>query len=141
MDLDAFRWLLTEPGQALLARAATVYVEHAGDPVRTATALRREADPAHATAALTQVDLRARAVPKFGDDAARMYFTPDGLEQATHLRVATHRAARGGVRMVSTSSTSSSTRSAQPMTARTSRPLRMRYSSPPYLTSVPPYLL
>ena len=27
--------------------------------------------------------LRLRAVAKFGDDAARMYFTPDGLEQAT----------------------------------------------------------
>jgi SAM-dependent methyltransferase len=33
-------------------------------------------------------------VPKFGDSAGRMYFTPDGLEQATRLRVAEHRAAR-----------------------------------------------
>ncbi len=41
MDLDAFRWLLTEPGQALLARAARLYADHAGDPVRAATALRR----------------------------------------------------------------------------------------------------
>jgi SAM-dependent methyltransferase len=71
-----------------------VYDEHAGDPVRAATALRRHAEPAHASAALTQVDLRARAVAKFGEDAARMYFTPDGLEQATRLRVANHRAAR-----------------------------------------------
>jgi SAM-dependent methyltransferase len=45
-------------------------------------------------AALTQVQLRRRAVDKFGDLAARMYFTPDGLEQATRLPVATHRAAR-----------------------------------------------
>ena len=30
----------------------------------------------------------------FGDLAARMYFTPDGLEQATRLSVATHRAGR-----------------------------------------------
>ena len=96
MDLDAFRWLLTEPGQALLARATHLYVDHAGDPVRTATALRQGStvDPAHAAAALTQVDLRARAVAKLGDDAARMYFTPEGLEQATRTRVATHRAAR-----------------------------------------------
>ena len=38
MDLDAFRWLLGEAGQALLRRAAEVYDDHAGDPVRTATA-------------------------------------------------------------------------------------------------------
>ena len=58
-------------------------------------ALRRhDVSPEHAAAALTQVDLRARAVAKLGDDAARMYFTPDGLEQATRSRVATHRAAR-----------------------------------------------
>lgn len=94
MDLEAFRWLLTDAGQRLLVRATDVYVDHAGDPVGAATALRRSADAAQAAAALTQVDLRARAVAKFGDDAARMYFTPDGLEQATRMRVATHRAAR-----------------------------------------------
>ena len=95
MDLDAFRWLLTEPGQALLVRATHLYVDHAGDPVRTASALRRQdVSPEHAAAALTQVDLRVRAAAKLGDDAARMYFTPDGLEQATRSRVATHRAAR-----------------------------------------------
>jgi len=96
VDLEAFRWLLTEPGQQLLARATRVYVDHGGDPVRTATALRTGATvtPEHAAAALTQVDLRARAVPKLGEDAARMYFTPEGLEQATRARVAAHRAAR-----------------------------------------------
>ncbi len=95
MDLDAFRWLLTDPGQGLLARAAELYADHAGDPVRTATALRRtDPDAAHTAAALTQVELRGRGVAKFGDDAARMYFTPDGLEQATRARVAAHRAAR-----------------------------------------------
>lgn len=96
MDLEAFRWLLTDAGQRLLRRATEVYVDHAGDPVRTAAALRsvESGDPAQASAALTQVDLRARAVAKFGADAARMYFTPDGLEQATRARVAAHRAAR-----------------------------------------------
>jgi SAM-dependent methyltransferase len=96
VDLEAFRWLLTEPGQQLLTRATHLYVDHAGDPVRTATALRagRDVAPEHAAAALTQVDLRARAVPKLGEDATRMYFTPEGLEQATRARVAAHRAAR-----------------------------------------------
>ena len=46
MDLEAFRWLLTDDGQALLARAAELYDAHAGDPVRTATALRRRRPPA-----------------------------------------------------------------------------------------------
>ena len=40
------------------------------------------------------MELRTRAVAKFGDLAPHMFFTPDALEQATRLRVADHRAAR-----------------------------------------------
>jgi predicted RNA methylase len=95
VDLEAFRWLLGEAGQGLLRRAAELYDDHAGDPVQTATALRRgDVTAAHAAAALTQVELRRRAVAKFGEDAARMYFTPEGFEQATRARVARHRASR-----------------------------------------------
>jgi SAM-dependent methyltransferase len=90
VDLDAFRWLLTEPGQRLLARA----IEASDDPLEASATLRREASPEHVAAALTQTALRRRAVDKFGDLAARMYFTPDGLEQATRMPVAQHRAAR-----------------------------------------------
>lgn len=91
MDLDAFRWLLTDDGQRLLATAGAL---EEADPLRAQTALRRTASAEHAAAALTQVSLRARARAKFGDDAARMYFTPDGLEQATRASVAAHRAGR-----------------------------------------------
>jgi hypothetical protein len=95
VDLDAFRWLLSPAGQSLLARASRMYDGQGGsDPIRTATALRKEAEPEHAAAALTQVELRARARAKFGELAAAMYFTPEGLEQATRFRVAEHRAAR-----------------------------------------------
>ena len=98
MDLEAFRWLLSPAGQALLDRAHEVYDEQGGDPLRVSTVLRRDAapdaTPDRVAAALTQVELRRRAAAKFGDLAARMYFTPDGLEQATRLRVAEHRAAR-----------------------------------------------
>lgn len=95
MDLEAFRWLLGSEGQRLLRRATEVHDAHAGDPVGAATALRRDGVPAeHAAAALTQVHLRGRAEAKFGADAARMYLTPEGLEQATRARVARHRAAR-----------------------------------------------
>lgn len=97
MDLAAFRALLTPAGRALLARAAEVYAATGGDALRTVTLLRKEpdVDGAVASAALTQVELRLRAAAKLGPDlATRMYFTPDGLEQATRLRVAEHRAAR-----------------------------------------------
>jgi SAM-dependent methyltransferase len=90
VDLEAFRWLLTDDGQRLLAQA----VAAGDDSLATQTRLRRTADAAHVAAALTQATLRARARAKFGDDAARMYFTRDGLEQATRPRVAAHRAAR-----------------------------------------------
>jgi SAM-dependent methyltransferase len=94
MDLEAFRWLLTPDGQALLATAVNRYDGPGTDPIKVLTALRREASPEHAAAAMTQAELRYRARAKFGDLASSMYFTPDGLEQSTRLRVAEHRASR-----------------------------------------------
>jgi SAM-dependent methyltransferase len=93
VDLDAFHWLLTDPGQRLLARADEV-AGVAGDPLQAQATLRREAAGDHVAAALTQVDLRRRAAEKFGELAGRMYFTSEGLEQSTRLPVASHRAAR-----------------------------------------------
>ena len=90
MDLEAFRWLRTDDGQRLLARAATLE----GPALTVQDALRKEASAAHVALALSQVELRRHAEAKFGDLAARMYFTRDGLEQATRIRVARHRAAR-----------------------------------------------
>ena len=95
MDVPTLEWLLTDPGRELLEVAMAAYVDAAGDPVRAATTVRRsEPDPERAAAALTQAELRTRAVAKFGDLAPLMFFTPDALEQATRLRVAEHRAAR-----------------------------------------------
>ena len=90
MDLEAFRWLLTDDGQDLLARAGALE----GGELHAQAELRRRASAEQVAAALTQVDLRRRAESKFGASAARMYFTPDGLEQATRAAVAEHRAAR-----------------------------------------------
>jgi SAM-dependent methyltransferase len=56
-----------------------------------------------AAAALDQAVLRRRARTKFGDRAATMFFTRDGLEQATRPGVAAHHARRlaaTGVRRV-----------------------------------------
>ncbi|MEQ6900477.1 class I SAM-dependent methyltransferase [Nocardioides sp. YIM 152588] len=93
MDLDAFRWLLTDDGQALLA-TATEAIAAGEQELRVNTDLRRSATAEQAAAVLTQVELRAAAEAKFGDLAARMYFTPDALEQATRWTVAAHRAGR-----------------------------------------------
>jgi len=94
VDLDSFRWLLTDPGQSLLAAAVDL---GAADPLKASDQLRRTTpgvEAAHVAAALTQAALRRRAVVKFADLAPRMYFTPDGLEQATRTPVAEHRAGR-----------------------------------------------
>jgi SAM-dependent methyltransferase len=93
VDLEAFRWLLTDEGQALLGRAVEATTQ-ATDELAVQAGLRRTASPERVSAALTQAELRRRAVAKFGDLASRMYFTPEGLEQATRLSVSTHRAGR-----------------------------------------------
>jgi hypothetical protein len=97
VDQETFRWLLTDEGQALLA-AATVAE---GTPLQVQKQLRglastgsTDASAARVAAALSQVELRHRAGTKLGADAAHMYFTRDGLEQATRATVARHRAAR-----------------------------------------------
>src|SRR4051794_21594043 len=56
VDLDAFRWLLTEPGQRLLEQADEV-VAGGADDLRAQSALRRTASSEHVAAALTQVGL------------------------------------------------------------------------------------
>lgn len=75
------------------------------DPRSLAAAerMRRRYPPEVAAAALDQVVLRERARTKFGDRAATMFFTHDGLEQATRPAVAAHHARRfvaAGVRRV-----------------------------------------
>lgn len=86
-------WLASPAGTRLLAVAADLAGSRA--PLAAADRLRR-LEPASPlpvlTAALAQADLRSRAALRFGDDAARMLFTRDGLEQATRRSVADHRA-------------------------------------------------
>ena len=97
VDVATFERLLEPGGQALVARAAQAWSAAAGDPVQAATLLRRTTagtDPGLAAAAMTQAVLRGRGRLKFGADADRMWFTSDGLEQATRTPVAAHRAAR-----------------------------------------------
>jgi SAM-dependent methyltransferase len=90
VDLATFQWLLTDDGQALLAAATAAE----GTPLQVQKQLRERAEPDQVAAVLGQVELRNHAVAKLGEDAGRMYFTRDGLEQATRTAVAGHRAAR-----------------------------------------------
>ncbi|MFJ4919933.1 SAM-dependent methyltransferase [Streptomyces sp. NPDC088725] len=84
--------LLSPEGRALLAELR----DH--DPAQeltVATRLRRDHPAELVSAVLAQARLRQRAVAKFGaEDAYRMYFTPNGVEQATRSTVAAYRAAR-----------------------------------------------
>jgi len=92
MDLATFEMLLSPAGQLLLGEVA----EHAGveSDLALGTRLRKTYASGLVAAAVTQNHLRGKAITKFGNDAARMYFTPDALEQSTRQRVATHRAHR-----------------------------------------------
>ncbi|MFE0099659.1 methyltransferase domain-containing protein [Streptomyces sp. NPDC059009] len=85
-----FAALLTPEGRALLDEVRDV--EPAGE-LAAATRLRRTHPAPLVSAALAQARLRQRAVAKFGaEDAARMFFTPDGVEQSTRASVAMYRA-------------------------------------------------
>lgn len=93
MTPDSITSLLAPPGAAVLAEACAAFAP--GGELTLVEKLRRRYDAAVVTAAVTQASLRQRAVAKFGAaDAARMYFTPDGLEQATRFAVGKHRALR-----------------------------------------------
>ncbi|MGY1453544.1 class I SAM-dependent methyltransferase [Streptomyces sp. SS8] len=90
--VSVFHRLLTDEGQALLAKLRSY---DPGRELAVATRLRRDHPAGLVSAALAQARLRQRAAAKFGaDDAARMYFTPDGVEQATRASVAAYRAGR-----------------------------------------------
>lgn len=91
MDLATARWLTSDAaGPALTAAAAET------DPgsLGAATRLRALVAPDEAAAVLAQAALRRRAVGKLGERAAALFFTADGLEQATRWSVAARRAAR-----------------------------------------------
>ncbi|WP_431994083.1 THUMP-like domain-containing protein [Streptomyces griseoflavus] len=84
--------LLTPEGRALLDEVRDTDPAH---ELAVATRLRREHPAALVSAALGQARLRQRAVAKFGaEDARRMFFTPDGVEQSTRAGVAAYRAER-----------------------------------------------
>ena len=100
------RWL-AGPGSAAAIEAAQEAMDSSpGDPVAASTRLRRAQptlDPARASAALEQVQLRQLAQSRYGLDARGLILSRDGLEQATRPEVARYRADQlrsAGVRRV-----------------------------------------
>lgn len=93
MGPDELRELLSVEGLRLLDSLPAW--SSADDVVHTVSELRKQGhSPGLVAAVLAQARLRTRAAPKFGEFAARMLFTADGLEQATRLRVAALHAGR-----------------------------------------------
>ena len=101
MDLAAVKKLISGEGWGLL-QSLPPYDESSamalGEGLRVAGF-----DADLVAAALTQSRLRAKGRAKFGDFAAGMLFTADGLEQATRLEIAARHAQRfraAGIRQV-----------------------------------------
>jgi hypothetical protein len=93
MDVAELRALLSTDGLRLLDEVGPI--EASADVVRIVSRLRAAGHPGDVVAAvLGQARLRAKAKAKFGEFASRMLFTPDGLEQATRLSVASLHAGR-----------------------------------------------
>jgi THUMP domain-like len=84
--------LLSEEGRALLAELPDGPLDP-GQELRLGTRLRQRHPAELVAAALAQRELRARAAAKFSR-AGRMWFTRDGLEQASAEPLARHRAGR-----------------------------------------------
>src|SRR5665811_1786096 len=101
MDLAAVKKLVSGEGWGLLQSLPPYDESRAlalGERLRVAGF-----DVDLVAAALTQSRLRARGREKFGDFAAGMLFTADGLEQATRLEIAARHAQRfrrAGIRQV-----------------------------------------
>jgi SAM-dependent methyltransferase len=103
MDVATFQWLQTEDGRALVERASgELTALPAGGELAMQARLRAYAGADRVAAALSIAELRTKAVEKFGDLAPSLFLTRDGLEQATRLPVARHRAARFAAAQVAT---------------------------------------
>src|ERR1700712_996851 len=93
MDVAELRALLTPEGLRLLDEVGEIGAT--ADVVRVVSRLRAAGHPGDVVAAvLGQARLRCERRVKFGGVASRMLFTPDGLEQATRLSVASLHAGR-----------------------------------------------
>jgi hypothetical protein len=100
ISLDDLHYLASDSGARLLDRLSSEDLSE-GQTLKLLTTLRRDVTPSQAGAALELARLRLKARSKFGDDAARMFFTAEALEQASDPLVRQYRArAANGLRVV-----------------------------------------
>jgi len=93
MDRTGFLSLISPQGQALLAEVGDI--DSKADLVKIVSKLRGKGHSAELVATvLTQLKLRRRAKAKFGEFEEGMFFTEEGLEQASRLKVASIHAGR-----------------------------------------------
>jgi len=93
MDAQGFIKLAGPEGQALLEKVGPL--ESKTDLVKLVSRLRKDGhDPGLIANVLTQIKLRRKAQAKFGEFADSMFFTQEGLEQASRLSVAAMHANR-----------------------------------------------
>ena len=92
MNLPQFHFLLTPPGQDLLAAAAETPIT-SRNHLQIITKLRQQVAPPLAQAVLQTAVLRQKAAVKFSR-AEAMYFTRTALEQASSEIIAAYRAKR-----------------------------------------------
>lgn len=92
MDLEALEFLLSPAGREALEALADEDLGP-GSELALLSRLRRRLTAVQAGAVLQQARLRRRARDKFGPQAARMFFVPEALEQASGRLLAGQRAA------------------------------------------------
>lgn len=91
ITLADIQFLQSKTGRGILTRLAESDLSEA-NTLKLITTLRQDYDADQARAGLTQARLRQKAIPKFGEMASQMFFTPSALEQASDPLVRQYRA-------------------------------------------------
>jgi len=99
LTLADLEFLTTPTGETLLEELATTDLSDKHS-LALVTRLRKSYSQEQVSAALTMARLRQRATGKFGERARHMFFTEDGLQQASHPLVRRYRAQKAAGRRV-----------------------------------------
>ena len=89
---DDFHWLMSDEAVPILSQVQKAFEERT-NAVRIAKSLRKTTTPTRSALVMEQAQLRIRARKKFSQ-AANMFFTRRGLEQATGKSIAAYKASR-----------------------------------------------
>lgn len=90
-NFDDYAWLTTDP---VATATLSALASDSRTELQQLNELRKSLSPERARLIVEQIALRRRAVTKFGALAARMFFTPVQLEQATDCQIAAYKAER-----------------------------------------------